>query len=110
LGWWVANLSCEFFSCLYPAQYLHIRYEDLARNPRTVLGKLLTSMAPFRAWEFAGIGANDNRHQVHGNRMRFQRLSFADVREDAAWKNEMPRWYKHLVSALTWPLRRRYGY
>jgi hypothetical protein len=33
LGWSIANLSCELFRKLYPRQYVHLRYEDLARSP-----------------------------------------------------------------------------
>ena len=56
------------------------------------------------------IGANDNRHQLYGNRMRAANLSLAEVREDAAWQRDMPRLYRSLVSLLTAPLRWRYGY
>jgi hypothetical protein len=42
--------------------------------------------------------------------MRGANLTLAEVREDAAWQCDMPRLYRFLVSLLTAPLRRRYGY
>ncbi len=52
----------------------------------------------------------DNRHQLYGNAMRFKILSLAELKEDVAWKTEMPRTYWGLAAGLTWPLRRRYDY
>jgi hypothetical protein len=54
--------------------------------------------------------ASDNRHQIYGNRIRRQRLLFADVRLDDGWKSEMAPRYRRLAGALSWPLRLRYGY
>jgi hypothetical protein len=61
-------------------------------------------------WRAADIGGSDNRHQLYGNRMRAASLSLAEVKEDTGWTRDMPRAYRSLVSALTAPLRRRYGY
>jgi hypothetical protein len=110
LGWWTANLSCEFFGLLFPSQYLRAHYEDFACSPRTELHALFKVVSPDRDLRFTEIGMSDNRHQLYGNRMRHQRLLFSDVRLDARWKSEMPRTYRQLVGALTWPLRARYGY
>jgi hypothetical protein len=111
LGWWLANLSCEYFRRLYPDQYVRVRYEDLARSPSEVLQTLLTRVLPGVAWNPKNIGRSDNRHQLHGNRMRRRQLSsFQAVREDVRWMNEMPLRYRRLVTALSWPLRRIYGY
>ena len=53
---------------------------------------------------------SDNLYQLYGNRMRRQLLLFSDVRLDIRWKSQMPRTYRRLVAALTWPLRAKYGY
>jgi hypothetical protein len=110
LGWWIANLSCEVFGWLYPDQYVRFHYENLACSPRIALHALFKLVSPDRDLRLTEIGANDNRHQLWGNRMRRQRLVFSDVRLDVLWKCEMPRAYRQLAGALTWPLRTRYGY
>jgi hypothetical protein len=110
LGWWIANLACERFGRLYPDRYLRLRYEDLACSPAGAMRDLFAKLVPQSEWPAEGIGANDNRHQLYGNRMRSASLSLAEVKEDTGWRRDMPDVYRSLVSALTAPLRRRYGY
>jgi hypothetical protein len=110
LGWWVANLACELFGRLYPDRYVRLRYEDLAQAPAKEMQSLFARLVPGSRWSVEGIGANDNRHQLYGNRMRAADLSLAEVKEDAAWQRDMPRAYLSQVSFLTAPLRRRYRY
>jgi len=110
LGWWVANLACERFGRRYPDRYLRVRYEDLARAPAETMRRLLAEILPESEWRAADVGGSDNRHQLYGNRMRAASLSLAEVKEDTGWTRDMPRAYRSLVSALTAPLRRRYGY
>ena len=82
----------------------------LAQAPAKEMQSLLARLVPGSQWSAEGIGANDNRHQLYGNRMRAADLSLAEVKEDAAWQRDMPRAYLSQVSVLTAPLRRRYGY
>jgi hypothetical protein len=110
LGWWVANLACELFERRYPGRYLRLHYEDLARAPGDAMQQLFAKLVPGSEWSAEGIGANDNRHQLYGNRMRAANLTLAEVREDAAWRRDMPRLYRSLVSSLTAPLRWHYRY
>jgi hypothetical protein len=110
LGWWIANLACELFGRIYPDRYARLRYEELARTPNEAMRDLFAKLVPGSEWPTEGIGANDNRHQLYGNRMRAANLSLAEVKEDAAWKRDMPGAYRSLVSLLTAPLRWRYGY
>jgi len=110
LGWSVANLACELFGRRYPKHYLRISYEDLARSPDEVMGDLLAKLVPGSRWRPEELGRHHNRHQLYGNRMRSESLSLAKVKEDVAWMREMPRRHRRLVSAVTAPLRRRYGY
>jgi hypothetical protein len=109
-GWWIANLSCETFAWLYPSQYLRAHYEDFARSPHALLRTLFSVVLPDDETHFAEVGVYDNRHQLHGNRMRRKKLSFTDVQPDERWKLEMPRIYQRLAGALTFPLRAKYGY
>jgi hypothetical protein len=108
-GWWVANLSCELFGWLYPNQYVRIRYEDLAGRPEGVVGDLHAALRLEGKPVTTGT-TNANRHQLHGNRMRHKELLLKDIKEDGAWKSDMPLNARRLVSCLTFPLRRRYAY
>jgi hypothetical protein len=110
LSWTASNLACEAFGRAYPNQYLRIRYEDLVRAPSEVMQGLVAKLLPDVSWNPAGIGDNANRHQLYGNRMRARRLSLADIKEDSAWRSDMPPASRGLAAALTWPLRERYGY
>ena len=110
LGWWIANLACERFGRLYPDRYLRLRYEDLACSPAETLRRVFAEILPGTEWRPDNIGGSGNRHQLYGNRMRSASLSLVEVKEDTGWTRDMPRVYRSLVSALTAPLRRRYGY
>ena len=110
LGWGIANLACELFGRNHPDRYVRLRYEDLVRSPDAEMRGLFAKLVPQSEWPAEAIGANDNRHQLYGNRMRRANLSLAEVREDAAWQRDMPGLYRSLVSFLTAPLRWRYGY
>jgi hypothetical protein len=110
LGWWVANLSCEFFGWLYPTQYLRFRYENFASSPHAALCALFDKISPGTAPRLTEIGTNDNRHQIYGNRILRRPLLLSDVRLDDRWRSEMAFGYRYLAGALSWPLRTKYGY
>jgi len=108
-GWWASNLSCELFGWLYPDQYVRVRYEDLTRLPQRVLNDLYGSLL-LESQSLMAAAPNGNRHQLHGNRMRHKELSLPEIKEDGAWRSEMPPLDRRIVSYLTFPLRRRYAY
>jgi hypothetical protein len=110
LGWSIANAACEIFGRRYPDRYLRLRYEDLALDPAGVMRDLFRKLLPDATWDPQAIGAGTNRHQLYGNRLRGRGLSLADIKEDAAWLDDMPGASRALVLALTAPLRGRYGY
>ena len=109
-GWTIANLGCEMFGWLHPDRYLRLRYEDFVRAPVPAVGHVLTSVSLEPPATLEQSKDTRNCHQLYGNSMRFQTLSPADLKEDVAWKTAMPRVYRVLVGAFTWPLRRRYYY
>ena len=109
LGWWVANLSCELFSWRYPASYTRVRYEEVASSHQAVLESLFGALSKGEA-QALDPGVRNNRHQLYGNHNRYKDFTPADVREDARWKTAMPGAQRAFVSALTWPLRLKYGY
>ena len=109
-GWLIANIACETFRLRYPLQYQRLRYEDLVEAPRDAIKQLLEQVLPGGDLALQEVGAFDNRHQLHGNRMRLETLSFADVRMDDGWKDAMPHHYQRLTGLLTKPLARLYDY
>jgi hypothetical protein len=108
-GWMSANIACEAFRLLHPNQYLRLRYEEIVSAPQAMLAPIFGRVA-LEASTLEHLARSDNRHQLHGNRMRREPLSLANLKEDVAWKTEMPRMYRRLVVALSWPLIARYGY
>ena len=48
-------------------------------------------------------------HTVSGNPLRFQAGTF-EIRPDEEWRTALPAGKRRLVTALTWPLLKRYGY
>jgi sulfotransferase family protein len=109
-GWIAANLACEAFRWRHPKNAMRVRYEDLVKAPEQVVVAILARAGLPPLQNLDGIAGNDNRHQLHGNAMRFKPLSPAELKEDVAWKTAMPSAYRRLVSVLCWPLLRRYGY
>jgi hypothetical protein len=109
-GWFVANLACEAFKWMHPSQYHRLRYEDFVVSPRATVARLLEQALPGGPATVGHVGALDNRHQLHGNRMRLHGTSFEDVRADVAWKEAMVPKHQTMVASLCGPLMRRYGY
>jgi hypothetical protein len=107
-GWTIANIACEIFGWLHPHYYTRVRYEALARSPQTVLWGLLEKVSVHAPLTIEP--SLDNRHQLYGNSMRFRPLLLSDVREDLAWKSEMPKGMRWLATGLCWPLGVPYGY
>jgi hypothetical protein len=110
MGWLVANAACEVFGWMYPDQYVRVRYEELSRSPREVMSNLFRDILLDGEYRSECIGSVDNRHQLCGNRMRSQKLSFAEIKEDDDWRNAARPVYLSLVSLLSWSLRGRYDY
>jgi hypothetical protein len=110
LSWSLSNLACTLFGRMHPDCYTQIRYEDLAQGPSAVMQALFAEVLPGVTWRLEAIGAGANRHQLYGNRMRSQTLTLAEIREEAGWTSDMPPASRGLVAALTFPLRKSYGY
>ena len=108
-GWLGANLACEAFRLLHPDQYLRIRYEDIVRAPQTTLPGIFEAAA-LQPSQLDYAVASDNRHQLHGNRVRRQPLLLARLKEDVAWKTQMLAFFRWLTVVLTVPFFLKYGY
>ena len=91
-----------------------IRYEDFAADPHASLTRLLTFLGRTDTDEaLSFVEGNslhlDPSHTVAGNPMRFS-SGVVDVVPDQAWQVAFPQSKQRLVTGLTMPLRRRYGY
>jgi hypothetical protein len=93
-----------------------LRYEDFVADPRAVL----TELAEFADVQVGGLDFLTQSseqpsvllspsHTVAGNPMRF-RTGPTTLRRDDAWRAELPRGRRLLVTLLTAPLLARYGY
>jgi len=89
-----------------------VRYEDLVAEPEATLTRVAehAGLAPE-----AGQAVRGGRlllhpgHTVAGNPMRFQTGELV-VRQDDTWRTRYPARQRQLVTALTQPLRVRFGY
>jgi hypothetical protein len=92
--------------------YQLVRYEDLTRNP----GSVLTRIASFGDLPTEGIDFLDGdaatlpaSHTVDGNPMRFA-TGRIEIRTDEGWRRQMTDRDRRLVTLVTAPLLHRYGY
>lgn len=112
LHWNAQNLGYDRLSRL-DVPVLRVRYEDFVTDTAATLTRVA---------EFAGLGRQTRppvtvdgafrlgpNHQVAGNPMRF-RTGEVSVRADDAWRTAMPAPRRRLVTAMTLPLLRTYGY
>jgi hypothetical protein len=92
-----------------------LRYEDLVRDPRTELSRVAALTADvtgvtdplefLHGNEFEQAGS----HAVAGGRIRMHSGPIA-LSLDEKWRREYAASRRRMVAALTWPLRRFYGY
>jgi len=109
--WDVMNLAAPALK-LPPGSYLRLRYEDLATDPSRSVSRVLSAVGePSRPLDFLQNGTARLRpdHTISGNPMRFE-TGPVQIAPDEAWRTTMSRADVRLVTALTWPLLRRYGY
>ncbi|CAM3556575.1 sulfotransferase [Stackebrandtia soli] len=91
-----------------------VRYEELMANPRAMVARLARWMKHpveedhlrFIGDDYADLGPS---HSAAGNPMRFT-VGRVALRHDNAWRTNLPASRRRLVSTLTRPLLRRYGY
>ncbi|MBA2575502.1 MAG: sulfotransferase [Euzebyaceae bacterium] len=93
--------------------YLLLRYEDAVRDPRAALvaavehsGVPLPDDLPHLGDGEVALGVG---HTVDGNPMRFDTGTVV-LRVDEAWRDGLSDKHTAAVTAITYPLLRRYGY
>ena len=93
--------------------YTRVRYEELIANPLEVIGRVahLIGLSEPDLGFINGVEINFSKenHALVGNPMRFQKGS-VQLKMDNAWQHEFRKADKAIVTALTWPMLRRYGY
>jgi hypothetical protein len=93
---------------------VRVRYEDLVADARGELRRIAEALGeplPDGALDFVegDRAVLPPVHSLDGNPMRFS-TGPVPLRRDDAWRTGLPDRPRRLVSAATWPLRRRYGY
>lgn len=91
-----------------------LRYEDFLADPVATVRRIaafagLPSGPESLSHLTAGSVELGVDHTAAGNPMRFSTGAVA-LRRDDAWRLGMPASSRRLVTAMTWPLLRRYGY
>ena len=112
LRWVLYNTAFEALRLLR-ARLLVVRYEDLVAEPGPTVRRILNfADVPGAVESTAGWGQTIQlaaQHSAAGNPMRFQTGDIA-LRLDTEWRTAMGRRDRRVVSAITAPLRWRYGY
>jgi hypothetical protein len=92
--------------------YVLVRYEEMAREPRGQLTRILEWLGVERAdlgFIRTGGALLAPAHTVAGNPMRFQ-TGLIEIRADEEWKTRMGSFQRAMVTGLTRGLLTRYGY
>lgn len=110
--WMECNLAFELLRALGTAT-ARVRYEALVRQPQRELGEMLERLEPgdhdlaFLDSDEVEVAATE--HSVRGNPMRFAH-GRQKLRVDDAWRSQMTRGARRVVTLVTWPLLLGYGY
>jgi hypothetical protein len=110
--WMVWNFTAEMIWGRRAGRYLRLRYEDFTAYPRETLEQVvrlvLEDVPPLPFTGDSEVNLTQN-HSMAGNPSRFK-TGPVTIRRDDTWRQELPRPTQRLVTLLTWPLARRYGY
>jgi Sulfotransferase family len=108
LRWSIVNLATEALCRrLGPTRSLRVRYEDFVADPPATLARILALVGE-KPIAKQPEGPMIPQHQVAGSRHRMQ--PSITISRDERWKETMPRRQMTVVTLLTAPLLRRYGY
>jgi hypothetical protein len=105
------NASAEALWRRTRDKYLRLRYEDFVADPRKSLERILefvglTAELPLAGEREVMLGIS---HTVSGNPNRFE-TGAVELRPDHEWISNMRPRHRALVTALTFPLLKHYGY
>ncbi len=112
LNWNITNLLTHAFG-KSRAGYQFVRYEDLIEAPQSWLAKIVQFAgeegAESHALDPNGKATLAANHTAVGNPNRF-RQGEVKLQRDDEWQRNMPGSQRRLVTSLTLPLLRKYGY
>ncbi len=109
-GRWVAQ-NALFSLVAARAPVLRVLYEDLVQDPGTVVGHVrdfLGMPLPTTGAAHRSAPTGSPVHSVAGNPIRFNAGPIR-VAADEAWRSDMDRWDRRMVTAVTAPLAWKYG-
>jgi len=93
-------------------QYARLRYEDLIRSPADALARTLAQLG-FPAQDFSFINGTTlklgGNHALSGNTVKFN-SGTVTLRLDDEWRHVMAQRDQRMVTLLTQPLMRQFGY
>lgn len=110
-SWNMWNVGVRSLAGRLP-RYLVVRYEDLIAEPRATVERVLDVVGlgdaaiPFISGSTVTLQPN---HTVSGNPGRFT-TGDVELRLDAAWEQDMSAFDRGLVTGMTMPFLKRYGY
>lgn len=108
--WGLENLALELLRGRARA-YGVLRYDEVAADPAGAIRQALERLG--LPGDVSRLGGNRftlaPNHTVAGNPLRFERSEVA-IRPDQEWLGQLGPGARRLVTALTWPLLRRYGF
>jgi hypothetical protein len=111
--WTWFNLSSDLLRVTKRVPMITVRYEDLVRDPAREVGRMAALMDATADRDLAYLRGNvaslSPGHLVAGNRMRLA-SGPVTIAEDEAWRAALPPRSRRIVTAVTWPMLRRYRY
>lgn len=112
LDWILWNGVAEAIWSQRAGRYLRLRYEDLVTEPMRALRDVATMLgepAPADSMVAGGRVNLKPLHSVAGNPARMRHGS-VEIRPDLEWTQSLPPHRRAVVTALSAPLLRHYGY
>jgi hypothetical protein len=111
LYWTGFNLAAEAVARARREESIRLRYEDLVREPRAAVDRILRHLGSPGPNPVAGDGTVElgGNHTVTGNPNRFARGRVA-IEEDRRWHTGLAARHRLGATVLALPLLPRYGY
>ena len=92
------------------ADCMHLRYEDLCRNPREVMNRLFAFVGLDAFDVVSARDASDREaHTIGGNKIRFSSEPL-NIREDTAWSKNLTEQELHTIRSIAGALSDELGY
>jgi len=111
--WWLVNNGGIAGLRRHDVPVARVRYEDLVSDPAAIVASAWAELDLPGTCDLPIVGSNtielSGTHSVAGNPMRF-RMGPTTLRPDHAWLDSLTQRDKIIVTMLSWPLLKAYGY